>query len=77
MGLGGSSAGVLLGDPRVHARGHRAAGELSGFSPAHADGLEVWFRASAGRMPDVLEIGVRGRRHPRVEAYWDGCSFAL
>jgi hypothetical protein len=50
---------------------------LSGFSPAHADGLEVWFRAPAGRMPDVLEIGVRGRRHPRVEAYWDGCSFAL
>ena len=50
---------------------------LSGFSPAHADGLEVWFRAAAGRMPDVLEIGVRGRRHPRVEAYWDGCYFAL
>jgi len=49
----------------------------SPFSPAHADGLEVWFRAAAGRMPDVLEIGVRGRRHPRVEAYWDGCSFAL
>jgi hypothetical protein len=41
------------------------------------DGLEVWFRAPAGRMPDVLEIGMRGRRHPRVEAYWDGCFFAL
>ena len=50
---------------------------VSGFNPAHADGLEVWFRAPAGRMPDVLEIGMRGRRHPRVEAYWDGCSFAL
>ena len=56
MGLGDSSAGVLLGDPGVHACGHRAP---------------------AGRMPDILEIGVRGRRHPRVEAYWDGCSFAL
>jgi hypothetical protein len=42
-----------------------------------AGGLQVWFRAPAGRMPDVLEIGVRGRRHPRVEAYWDGCYFAL
>ena len=50
---------------------------MSGFSPADADGLEVWFRAPAGRMPDVLEIGLRGRRHPRVEAYWDGCSFVL
>ena len=50
---------------------------MSGFSPMHADGLEFWFRAPAGRMPDVLEIGVRGRRHPRVEAYWDGCAFAV
>ncbi len=50
---------------------------MSGFSPADSDGLEVWFRAPAGRMPDVLEIGMRGRRHPRVEAYWDGCAYAL
>jgi hypothetical protein len=25
----------------------------------------------------VLEIGLRGRHRPRVEAYWDGCLFAL
>jgi hypothetical protein len=50
---------------------------LSGFSPAQSAGLEVWSRAPAGQMPDVLEIGIRGRRHPRVEAYWDGCTFAL
>jgi hypothetical protein len=40
-------------------------------------GLDVWFRAPAGREPDVLEIGMRGKRHPRVEAYWDGCVYAL
>jgi hypothetical protein len=40
-------------------------------------GLELWFRALAGVHPDVLEIGVRGKRRPRVEAYWDGCLFAL
>jgi hypothetical protein len=39
--------------------------------------MEVWFRAPAGRVPDVLEIGLRGRRRPRVEAYWDGCLIAL
>jgi hypothetical protein len=50
---------------------------LSGFTAADWPGLQVWFRISAGRVPDVLEIGLRGRRHPRVEAYWDGCSFAL
>jgi len=38
---------------------------LSGFSPAHSQGLEVWFRAPAGRMPDVLEIGVRTPPSPR------------
>jgi hypothetical protein len=41
------------------------------------DGLELWFRGPAGTAPDVLEIGLRGRRRPRVEAYWDGCLFAL
>ena len=50
---------------------------LAGFSPVHSDGLEVWFRAPAGRQPDVLEIDVRGRRRPRIEAYWEGCAFVL
>ncbi len=50
---------------------------LSDFSPVHSADLEVWFRAPAGRRPDVLEIDVRGRHHPRVEAYWEGCAFVL
>jgi hypothetical protein len=41
------------------------------------DEAEVWFRAQAGRVPDVLEIGLRGRRRPRVEAFWDGRRAAL
>jgi hypothetical protein len=50
---------------------------LSGFRlVAHGD-VQIWFRAPGGRVPDVLEIGVRGRRRPRVEAYWDGCRIAL
>src|ERR1700691_967539 len=50
---------------------------LSGFSPVRSDDLEVWFRAPAGRRPDVLEIGLRGRRPPPGEAYWDACAFVL
>jgi hypothetical protein len=52
---------------------------LSGFRavPLAEAGLQIWFRAPAGRLPDVLEIEMRGRRRPRVEAYWDGCLFAL
>ena len=50
---------------------------LTGFTRVPAAGLELWFRAPGGILPDVLEIGLRGRRRPRVEAYWDGCLFAL
>ena len=50
---------------------------LSGFRLLGQGGLEIWFRAPAGRLPDVLEIGLRGRRRPRIEAYWDGCPIAL
>ncbi len=60
----------------MHAATERPPG-LSGFSLVSRAGLEIWFRAPAGRVPDVLEIGLRGRRRPRVEAYWDGCLIAL
>ena len=51
--------------------------DVSEFSPVDTTSLDVWFRAPSGREPDVLEIGMRGKRRPRVEAYWDGCVYAL
>jgi hypothetical protein len=61
----------------MHATTEPPAG-LSGFSEVAADGgVRVWFRGVGGLMPDVLEVGVRGRRRPRVEAYWDGCLMAM
>ena len=45
----------------------------AGFEPIAANGVNVRFRAPGGRCPEVLEIGLHGRRRPRVEAYWDGC----
>jgi hypothetical protein len=50
---------------------------LDGFALVSHAGAEIWFRAPAGRVPDVLEIGLHGRRRPRVEAFWDGCRIAL
>jgi hypothetical protein len=50
---------------------------LSGFTLVSRQEVAIWFRAPAGRLPDLLEIGVRGRRRPRVEAYWDGCLMML
>lgn len=40
-------------------------------------GLRVYFRPMAAQRPDVLEIGLTGRRRPRVAAYWDGCLMAM
>ncbi len=39
--------------------------------------LELYFRATGGMSPDVLEIEMRGKRHPKVAAYWDGCLMAM
>jgi hypothetical protein len=60
----------------MHAATERPPG-LSDFSLVSQADVDVWFRAPAGRVPDVLEIGLRGRRRPRVEAYWDGCRLAM
>jgi hypothetical protein len=60
----------------MHAATEPPAG-LTGFSRVSQAGVEIWFRAPADRVPDVLEIGLHGRRRPRVEAYWDGCLIAL
>jgi hypothetical protein len=54
--------------------------DVSGFVMLDAvgtEGLEVYFRAVAGQAPDVLEIGLKGRRRPQVAAYWDGCLMAM
>jgi len=75
--VGSAAAGLLHGHPGVHARGDRVIARYDRLRLVWDARVEVWFRAAAGREPDVLEIGARGRRRPRVEAYWDGCLIAL
>jgi hypothetical protein len=60
----------------MHAATEQPPG-LSGFTLVSRREVAIWFRAPAGRLPELLEIGVRGRRRPRVEAYWDGCLIML
>jgi len=52
---------------------------LTGFRQLSAEsaGLTVYFRGVAGQQPDVLELGIEGKRHPKVAAYWDGCLMAM
>jgi hypothetical protein len=60
----------------MHASTEPPPGSLSFSRIPHPD-IELWFRAPGGRLPEVLEIGMHGRRRPRIEAYWDGCLMAL
>jgi hypothetical protein len=66
----------------MHAATSRPAGvdgfavvETTGDTPA--TGVQVQFRRLGGQEPAVLEIGMQGRRHPKVQAYWDGCLMAM
>jgi hypothetical protein len=47
------------------------------FMPVPSTGIDIRFRAPGGRFPDVLEIGMHGKRQPKVEAYWDGCLLVM
>lgn len=68
--------GCCWGTPAVmHAETEQPPG-LDGFTRVFADGIEIWFRPLGGRSPSVLDIGVQGRRLPRVEAYWNGLRVA-
>jgi hypothetical protein len=61
----------------MHAATSAPAG-LTGFTAVGSQaGLRLHFRPSGGVCPDVLEIGLAGRRRPRVAAYWDGCLMAM
>jgi hypothetical protein len=46
-------------------------------TPALPPLLQLFFRGAGGMSPDVLEIAMQGRRHPKVAAYWDGCLMAM
>lgn len=61
----------------MHAAAQPPREGTRGFRQIPAAGLTVWFRAPAGFPPATVEIALQGKRHPRLEAYWDGCLFAL
>jgi len=47
------------------------------FRRVDAEGFELWLSAPGFEPPDELHLEVRGRRKPRVEAYWNGCVYAI
>ena len=54
----------------VPAEGHQY--ELVG-----GEGFECWFDPGNLTPPDEIHLDVKGWRKKRVEAYWNGCAFAI
>lgn len=55
----------------------REPADIADFTPLPAGTVDVRFRSLGSRKPEVLQIALHGRHHPQVEAYWDGCLYAL
>lgn len=47
------------------------------FRPVDAEGFELFFDPGRLDPPAELHLEVKGLRRKRVEAYWDGCVFAM
>jgi hypothetical protein len=65
---GGGATYLSTGDERP-AEPHR-------FRAVPLEGFELAFDGGRLGDPDELHLEVRGRRRPRVEAFWNGCVFA-
>jgi len=51
--------------------------EALDYARIDADGFSVFLDPAIGSLPEELELQLRGRRRPHVEAYWDGCAYAI
>jgi hypothetical protein len=47
------------------------------FRTIEIQGFQLLLRPAGGTLPDELEVELRGRRHPKVRAYWNGCAFVV
>ena len=54
-----------------------APDDLRGYETFACDGVSVSYAGDASGAPRELSIELRGRRRPRLEAYWDGCAFKI
>ena len=47
------------------------------FKRVPAEGFQLLFDSGSMQPPEELHLEVKGRRTKRVEAYWNGCVFAV
>lgn len=56
--------------------------DAASYEPVGGDGVEVRYRLGPsphrpGQAPSELLLDLRGKRRPRLCAYWDGCVFQV
>src|SRR5438093_1598239 len=51
--------------------------DLSRFRTLKGPGFDVLLRLASGQLHDELLVEVKGRRRPRVAAYWNGCAYLV
>jgi hypothetical protein len=42
-----------------------------------AGGFTLLMDQTVGRFPAELHLELKGRKHPHLEAYWDGCVYLI
>jgi hypothetical protein len=47
------------------------------FEEIDAGGFVVFLDASLRPKPEEIQLGLRGLRRKRIEAYWNGCAFVI
>jgi hypothetical protein len=47
------------------------------FDRADVEGFELWFDFGSKTPPDALFLEAKGWKKRRVEAYWNGCVYAI
>jgi len=55
----------------------QAPAEAERSARVHVDGIDVFVRPANGRLPDELDIDLKGSRRSRVEASWNGCVYLV
>jgi hypothetical protein len=61
--------------PMTYLHASTEAPDRGEFRRLEAEDIELFIAAGNRTLPEILEIDVRGRRRPRIEAYWNGCAF--
>jgi len=54
-----------------------APGDLQVFHREQGPGFELFVRQAGGQIPEEIVVELRGRRRPRLAAYWNGCPYVV